>query len=216
MRTERQRIQRRAQKHRRRVKLAGGYGSFTKAEWDAIVARQRGRCVDCHERKPLTVDHVVPVSRGGCNFAFNIQGLCGPCNARKNDRITDQQFSLFDGHRESKRPRKRIGPRIRPSRAKPELKRPAIWADACQNHSPPHCKECDRTRGRRNWRRDHPEPPPRIPREPKVKREPKEPLRGVSIPKSAYEIVVAEASKRKVTIASLVAEAVMARYGVPA
>jgi len=209
---------RRAQKHRRRVALAGGYGSFTKAEWDAIVARQRGRCADCGERKPLTVDHIVPVARGGCNFAFNIQGLCGPCNGRKNDRITDQQWSLFDGHRESKKPKKRTVPRVDPSsRAKPELKRPAVWADVCQEHTPPHCKACDRARARRNWRRNNPEPPPRVRKEPepKVKREPKELLRGVSIPQSAYALVVAEASKRKVTIASIVAEAVLARYGDP-
>jgi 5-methylcytosine-specific restriction endonuclease McrA len=36
----------------------------------------------CGEAKPLTVDHVVPVSKGGSNDISNIQPLCLECNDR--------------------------------------------------------------------------------------------------------------------------------------
>jgi len=34
---------------------------------------------------PLTIDHVVPLGLGGQDDIRNIQPLCGPCNAAKND-----------------------------------------------------------------------------------------------------------------------------------
>jgi 5-methylcytosine-specific restriction endonuclease McrA len=79
------------------LRKAGSLGSYTAEEWATIVSRQRGKCAHCHEEKPLTVDHVIPTSLGGSNFAYNLQGLCTPCNSRKSNRLTGkEQFSLFD------------------------------------------------------------------------------------------------------------------------
>lgn len=69
---------------RRRHRQRAAAGSYTRAEWEAVVRKQRGRCADCGIKvKRLTVDHIVPISKGGTNYIINIRGLCQPCNSRK-------------------------------------------------------------------------------------------------------------------------------------
>jgi 5-methylcytosine-specific restriction endonuclease McrA len=43
----------------------------------------------CKQEKPLTIDHVVPLSLGGSNSIDNLQPLCHQCNSRKGTRIID-------------------------------------------------------------------------------------------------------------------------------
>lgn len=62
---------------------------FTHAEWIVLCERYDYRCLCCGERKTLTVDHVVPVSRGGAGDISNIQPLCIDCNKRKHARTID-------------------------------------------------------------------------------------------------------------------------------
>jgi 5-methylcytosine-specific restriction endonuclease McrA len=83
---------------RLRRKRRSAEGSFTRAEWDAIVKRQHGRCADCAIKpEKLTVDHIIPLAKGGCNYAFNIQALCARCNSRKNSKVAPgAQHTLFD------------------------------------------------------------------------------------------------------------------------
>jgi 5-methylcytosine-specific restriction endonuclease McrA len=83
--------------NRRRTRKLGAAGSHTNAEWLAIVKKHGDRCADCGEKKRLQRDHVVPLSRGGSDFAFNIQPLCRSCNSRKRASIAaGTQHSLFD------------------------------------------------------------------------------------------------------------------------
>ena len=83
--------------HRRRASLLNASGTYSCKEWEAIVKKQKMRCAHCGLKRKLTADHRVPISRGGCNFAFNIQALCRPCNSSKHNRITaDFIPSLFD------------------------------------------------------------------------------------------------------------------------
>ena len=50
----------------------------------AVFARDRWTCQYCgHERGNLTVDHVVPRSKGGRSTWDNIVTCCAPCNRRK-------------------------------------------------------------------------------------------------------------------------------------
>lgn len=51
-----------------------------------VFARNDYRCVRCGSRSDLTVDHIIPVSRGGTNDDDNLQTLCRPCNSRKGAR----------------------------------------------------------------------------------------------------------------------------------
>jgi 5-methylcytosine-specific restriction endonuclease McrA len=57
----------------------------------AVFARDRWTCQYCgHERGNLTVDHVIPRSKGGRSTWENIVTCCAPCNRRKGDRLPAQ------------------------------------------------------------------------------------------------------------------------------
>jgi len=57
----------------------------------AVFARDRWTCQYCgHERGHLTVDHVIPRSKGGTSTWDNIVTCCAPCNRRKGDRLPRQ------------------------------------------------------------------------------------------------------------------------------
>jgi len=44
------------------------------------------RCARCGKPVRLTMDHVVPLSRGGCHVEGNLQPLCQSCNSLKGTR----------------------------------------------------------------------------------------------------------------------------------
>ncbi len=54
-----------------------------------LYGRQEGKCNGCRILFPfpnLTIDHIVPRSRGGTDHLDNLQLLCGACNSIKGDR----------------------------------------------------------------------------------------------------------------------------------
>lgn len=54
----------------------------------AVLARDLWTCQYCGESNGgLTVDHVIPRSRGGESVWENIVASCGPCNRKKGDRL---------------------------------------------------------------------------------------------------------------------------------
>jgi 5-methylcytosine-specific restriction endonuclease McrA len=54
----------------------------------AVLARDSWTCQYCGSRKPgLTVDHVIPRSRGGKSVWENIVASCASCNRRKGNRL---------------------------------------------------------------------------------------------------------------------------------
>ncbi len=53
----------------------------------AVFARDGFRCQYCGTSGRLTVDHVVPRSKGGGSSWDNIVTSCAPCNLRKADRL---------------------------------------------------------------------------------------------------------------------------------
>ena len=55
-----------------------------------IFRRDGGRCQYCGTTKELTLDHVVPKSKGGKSTWNNLVTACKPCNARKGDFSLDQ------------------------------------------------------------------------------------------------------------------------------
>jgi 5-methylcytosine-specific restriction endonuclease McrA len=56
----------------------------------AVFARDGWECQYCGARTSLTVDHVIPRSKGGESSWENIVASCAPCNRRKGDRLPHQ------------------------------------------------------------------------------------------------------------------------------
>ena len=56
----------------------------------AVFARDSWTCQYCGSRSNLTVDHVIPRSKGGVSSWENIVASCAPCNRRKGDRLPRQ------------------------------------------------------------------------------------------------------------------------------
>jgi 5-methylcytosine-specific restriction endonuclease McrA len=56
----------------------------------AVFARDGWACQYCGSGSNLTVDHVIPRSKGGSSSWDNIVASCAPCNRRKGDRLPKQ------------------------------------------------------------------------------------------------------------------------------
>jgi 5-methylcytosine-specific restriction endonuclease McrA len=57
----------------------------------ALFARDGWRCVYCGSSSGrLTLDHVVPRSKGGESIWENVVTACAPCNLRKGDRSLEE------------------------------------------------------------------------------------------------------------------------------
>jgi 5-methylcytosine-specific restriction endonuclease McrA len=56
----------------------------------AVFARDDWTCQYCGSRSNLTVDHVVPRSKGGASSWDNIVASCAPCNRRKGNALPRQ------------------------------------------------------------------------------------------------------------------------------
>ena len=57
----------------------------------ALFARDNWRCVYCGTSTGrLTLDHVVPRSRGGDSVWENVVTSCAPCNLRKGNRLLEE------------------------------------------------------------------------------------------------------------------------------
>ena len=56
----------------------------------AVFARDDWTCQYCGSRSNLTVDHVVPRSKGGASSWDNIVASCAPCNRRKGNSLPRQ------------------------------------------------------------------------------------------------------------------------------
>ena len=64
----------------------------------AVLARDSWTCQYCGKTKPgLTVDHVIPRSRGGESIWENIVAACAVCNRRKGNRLP-REASMHPRH----------------------------------------------------------------------------------------------------------------------
>ncbi|PKI07698.1 hypothetical protein CXF78_04185 [Shewanella sp. 11B5] len=61
-----------------------------------LRARDRGKCTNCGSdliselAAPVHIDHMYPISKGGCNDIVNLQILCASCNLKKS--ATEQEI----------------------------------------------------------------------------------------------------------------------------
>jgi 5-methylcytosine-specific restriction endonuclease McrA len=85
----------------------------------AVFARDDWTCQYCGARSNLTVDHVIPRSKGGASSWDNIVASCAPCNLRKGNALPRQA-----GMRLQRQP-KTPSPHVFIHVASPTI--PAVW-----------------------------------------------------------------------------------------
>lgn len=56
-----------------------------------VLDRDYWTCHYCGQ-EATTVDHVIPISKGGTDEAQNMVAACNPCNSGKRDRMTPRFF----------------------------------------------------------------------------------------------------------------------------
>ncbi len=53
----------------------------------ALIERDGYCCQECGKSEDLTIDHIVPLSKGGIDDLDNLRWLCRKCNSRKGARV---------------------------------------------------------------------------------------------------------------------------------
>ena len=48
-----------------------------------VFIRDKSKCTKCGSQKKLTIDHIIPLLKGGDNIEDNLQVLCTKCNIIK-------------------------------------------------------------------------------------------------------------------------------------
>ena len=77
------------QHHRRRALVTATPPDrmLTREQWNVILDMSKGRCYWCGKRRKPTLDHVIPLSKGGLHVAENVVVSCLSCNSKKQAKI---------------------------------------------------------------------------------------------------------------------------------
>ena len=70
----------------KRRKTERSLAPLSQEDWDFSLKHFNYECAYCGFSGGVTVDHVIPISRGGTNDRKNIVPACSKCNSSKRDR----------------------------------------------------------------------------------------------------------------------------------
>lgn len=77
-------------RQKRRARKRNALGDFSLADWNNIKQQYNFTCPACGIKEPeikLTIDHIIPLIRGGRHDKSNIQPLCKSCNCSKQTKV---------------------------------------------------------------------------------------------------------------------------------
>lgn len=77
--------------HNRR---AESVGKLDPEKWKNRLDYYGGKCVYCNTENDITIEHRIPISRGGTNLPANLVPACKSCNCKKGTK-TETEFKLF-------------------------------------------------------------------------------------------------------------------------
>jgi hypothetical protein len=62
---------------------------------EKIHIRDNHKCICCPATTNLTIDHLIPISKGGTNNEWNLATMCSKCNSKKGNQLLPEliQFS---------------------------------------------------------------------------------------------------------------------------
>ena len=78
-------VGRAARARRKAWKRKAGIFAISGKDWRRLCSRHREACFYCDAHEPLTMDHVIPLSKGGRHSIGNIIPACLSCNSSKSD-----------------------------------------------------------------------------------------------------------------------------------
>lgn len=58
---------------------------------NALIERDGFYCKQCYSSENISIDHIIPVIKGGRNLLSNLQLLCRSCNSKKGTRIMEAE-----------------------------------------------------------------------------------------------------------------------------
>lgn len=76
----------------RRARKSGTADNISPVQWDGILKTYDYRCAYCRSERPLTMDHLMPLSRGGKHCRDNIVPACIRCNCSKGPKTPLEWF----------------------------------------------------------------------------------------------------------------------------
>ena len=83
-------------KHKKRAKRRGLAHSATLTDYKQVLDSHQGRCSYCGVQAILTIDHIIPMSRGGGHIRSNIAFACFNCNQKKDSMMVDEFLSMIN------------------------------------------------------------------------------------------------------------------------
>lgn len=89
--------------HRRRIRKQGCSGDCTYKQAMLRVEYHGWRCLYCKKiltLSTLTLDHLIPITRGGSNWPSNIAPACKSCNSKKRTRTYSEYVTLLRKRRQ--------------------------------------------------------------------------------------------------------------------
>jgi 5-methylcytosine-specific restriction endonuclease McrA len=89
--TEKGKVSRQRNNSKKQAKGREIINTLTFNEWIEILKQYHFRCAYCNKEFDLfikpTIDHIIPISKGGDNIKENILPACQSCNSKKNNKI---------------------------------------------------------------------------------------------------------------------------------
>ena len=81
-----------AHRYRAKKRLNGVY----KVSDKELIRLYSSPCIACGTTERVTIDHIIPIARGGTHSIGNLQSLCLKCNSSKNDRtMSEWKFQIL-------------------------------------------------------------------------------------------------------------------------
>ena len=82
----------------RYARLCGAEGSYTQDEWQAKLQEYNNCCSYCGIElgDSPTIDHDIPLSRGGTNYIDNLVPACKSCNSTKHTRTGEEYLASLE------------------------------------------------------------------------------------------------------------------------
>lgn len=74
-------------RHKRRAHIIANGGNFSLDDYLLLIEIQGDICAYCHRADKMTIEHIIPVSRGGRHELSNICLACKSCNSSKGDKM---------------------------------------------------------------------------------------------------------------------------------